>query len=208
MNLKDAIKEARNTKRNFKQTFDIIISLRNIDLKRPENRIKIDVNLPKGTGKPVKSAIVADVLLPYAKDIENLIVISKDDLERINKKQIKKIASEVSFFVAEAPLMPLVGKQFGQVLAPRGMMPKPLPPTLKDLKAPIEKFSKDIKINVKTSPVVQAPLGTEEMSDDDIHSNAKAVIGAVSAALPRGRDQIKSMLVKTSMGKPVKVSEW
>lgn len=208
MNLKDAIKEARNTKRNFKQTFDLIISLRNIDLKRPENRIKLDVNLPKGTGKPVKSAIVADILLPYAKEIDNAIIISKDDLEKINKKQIKKIASEVGFFVAEAPLMPLVGKHFGQVLAPKGMMPKPLPPTLKDLKVPIERFSKDIKVNVKTSPVVQAPLGTEEMSDDDIHANAKAIITAVSAALPRGRDQIKSMMVKTSMGKPIKVSEW
>lgn len=208
MDLKEAIKGARNSKRNFKQTFDIIISLKNIDLKRPENRIKLDVGLPKGTGKPVKSALIVDALLPLTKELENSVVITKDDLEKLNKKQVKKIASDVSFFIAEAPLMPLVGKYFGQVLAPKGMMPKPLPPTIKDLKAPIEKFSKDVKINVKTSPVVQAPIGTEEMSDDDIYTNAKAVINAVSAALPRGRDQIRAMMVKTSMGKPVKVSAW
>jgi len=208
MDLKEAIKGARNSKRNFKQTFDIIISLKNIDLKRPENRIKLDVSLPKGTGKPVKSALIVDALLPLTKELENVIVITKDDLEKLNKKQVKKIASDVSFFIAEAPLMPLVGKQLGQVLAPKGMMPKPLPPTLKDLKTPIEKFSRDVKVNVKTSPVVQAPIGTEDMSDDDVYANAKAIISAVSTALPRGRDQMRSMMIKTSMGKPVKVSSW
>jgi len=208
MNLKDAIKEARNTKRNFKQTFDIIINLKNIDLKKPENRIKADIHLPKGLGKPVKCALIVDALAPAAKNLKDVTVIKKDDIEKLDKKQIKKIASDVRFFIAEAPLMPLVGKHMGQVLAPKGMMPKPIPPTLKDLGGPITRFSNDVSIDVKTSPTVQAPLGTEEMSDEDITANAKAVINAVSGALPRGKEQIKSMLIKTSMGKPVKVSEW
>ncbi len=208
MNLKDAIKEARNTKRNFKQTFDLIMILKNLDLKKPENRIKTEVNLPKGIGKPAKIAIIADALIPHTKDLENVIIIKKDDLPKMNKKQVKKVASEVKAFVAEAPLMPLVGKHLGQVLAPRNMMPKPIPPTLTNLKPLLQRLSADVKINVKTTPTVQAPLGIEEMSDEDIEANAKAVINAVSGALPRKKEQIKEILIKTTMGKPIKVSEW
>ena len=91
MDLLDAIKESRNKKANFKQTFDIIINLRNVDLKRPENRIKLDVNLPKGLGKPIKSVIIADILLPYTKDLENVIVIKRGDLENYDKKKTKHL---------------------------------------------------------------------------------------------------------------------
>lgn len=208
MNLKDAIKESRNSERKFKQTFDIIINLKNIDLKRPENRIKTDILLPKGLGKPVKTGLILDALASQAKDLENVIIITREELPNLDKKKVKKIAGEVKFFMAEASLMPLVGKHMGQVLAPKGMMPKPIPPTLKDLKDPVSRFSNTVSINLKTTPTVQAPLGIENMSDEDIASNAKAIINAISAALPRGKEQIKSMLIKTSMGKPVKVSEW
>ncbi|MBU3904723.1 MAG: 50S ribosomal protein L1 [Nanoarchaeota archaeon] len=208
MNLKEAIKEARNTERKFKQTFDIIINLKNIDLKRPENRIKTDVNLPKGLGKPSKIGLIVDALASETVGLENVIVIKRDELIKLDKKKIKKLCSEVKMFLAEAPLMPLVGKHMGQVLAPKGMMPKPIPTTLKDLKGPIAKFTNDVKINVTKSPTAQAPLGTVDMSDEDIEINAKAVINAVSAALPRGKEQIKSLLIKTTMGKPVRVSKW
>ena len=208
MNLLNAIKESRNTERKFKQTFDIIINLKNLDLKKPENRIKLDINLPKGTGKEVKVGLIVDALASKTTGLENVVVINRDKLEKLNKKDVKKLASEVKFFIAEAPLMPLVGKHMGQVLAPKGMMPKPIPPTLKDLKGPIEKFTNDVKINVTKSPTAQARLGTVEMSDEDIETNARAIINAVSNALPRGKEQIKSMIIKTTMGKPVKVSEW
>ncbi len=208
MNLKEAIKESRNTERKFKQTFDIIINLKNLDLKRPENRIKTDVNLPKGLGKPVKIGLIVDQLASLTTGLENVIIIKRDGIEKLDKKKIKKIASEVKMFLAEAPLMPLVGKTMGQVLAPKGMMPQPIPPTLKDLKAPIEKFSNNVKINVSKSPTAQAPIGTVEMSDEDIEANARAVINVVSNALPRSKEQIKTLLIKTTMGKPIRVSEW
>ncbi len=208
MNLNEAIKQARNTQRNFKQTFDLIINLKNVDLKKPDNRIKADINLPKGIGKVKKAAIIADVLIPHAKNLDNVILIKREDLEKMNKKLAKKISSDVDFFIAEAPLMPLVGKSMGQVLAPKNMMPKPVPPTLTNLKPLLERFSNDVHVQLKTSPVIQVPLGIDTMSDEDIETNAKAVITAVTAALPRGKDQIRSMLVKVTMGKPIKVSEW
>lgn len=208
MNLKDAVKESRNTERNFKQTFDLIINLKNVDLKKPENRIKTTVSLPKNLGKTAIICIIADALIPHTKDLENVIIIKKDELDRLNKQKVKRIASTAKAFIAEAPLMPLVGKHLGQVLAPRNKMPKPIPSTLTNLKPLINKLSNEIDIALKTSPVVQCPLGVEAMSDEDIAANAEAVISAVTTALPRGKQQIRSVLIKTTMGKPIKVSEW
>ncbi len=207
MSVLEAIKKARESpRRNFKQTFDLVINLKNIDLKKPENRIKTEVTLPQSIGKPFKIGIIADSLIPQARKIENIILIEKDELERLgkNKKATKKLANQCKYFIAEAPLMPLVGKNLGQVLAVRNKMPKPIPPTIPNLKAVVEKSQNIIRIALKNSPVIQCLVGTEDLEDEKIAENIEAVINSVSSSLPRGKEQIKNCYIKLTMGKPVK----
>jgi large subunit ribosomal protein L1 len=203
----DAIKKARDTKkRNFKQAFDLAINLKNIDLKKPENKIKTELKLPNIVAKEVKIGVIADILLPQTRDLENIIVIRKDQIESYgkNKKAIKKIAEECSSFIAEAPLMPTVGKFLGQILATRNLMPTPIPPTA-DLKAVIEQRKNIIKIQLRDSPTIHLAIGTEEMEDEKIAENIDVVLKAVMASLPKGREQIKNFVIKLTMGKPIKV---
>ncbi len=203
----EAIKKARESeKRNFKQSFDLSINLKNIDLKKPENKIKTEIVLPNGLGKHVKIGFIADTLLPQVKDLENVIVIRRDQLEFYgkNKKETKRLARECHAFISEAPLMPLVGKNLGQVLAVRNKMPKPVPPTA-NVKPLIETASNTIKLFVKDSPVLHCIVGNEAMHDEKIAENIDVVIKAVLVALPKGKEQIKNAYVKLTMGKPVKV---
>ena len=132
-----AVKKARETdKRNFKQGFDLAINLKNIDLKKPENRVKTELSLPNDTGRITKVGVIVDSLAPQAAGLENVIVIKKSDLEKFgkDKKAARKVAKQCSYFIAEAPLMPLVGKNLGPILAPRNLMPAPIPPSA-DLKS-------------------------------------------------------------------------
>jgi len=201
-----SVKDAKNTKRNFKQTFDLIINLKNIDMKKPENRVKTEIYLPHGRGKPVKIGFIADILIPEVRNLENIELIKKDQLEVLgkNKKLAKNLAKSCSSFVAEAPLMPLVGKNLGPILAPRNKMPEPVPSTA-DPKPIVERLSKTIRINTKDSPVIQCPVGTEDMDEKQIQENIDAVKKAIESALPRGKEQIKNYYLKTTMGKPVKL---
>lgn len=202
----EAIKNARESKkRNFKQTFDLAINLRNIDLKKPENRIKTDIILPNGFGKDLKIGVIADTLIPQTKDLNNIILIKKDQIEdlRKNKKEAKKIANTCRFFIAEAPLMPLVGKNLGPILAPRNKMPLPVPPTV-SLKPVIKRVSKTLRIVLKDSPAIHCPVGTEDMDDQKVAENIDAIIKGVINALPKGREQIKNFNLKLTMGKVVK----
>jgi len=145
-------------------------------------------------------------LATRAKAGEADLVLARDDLDRLgkDKKATRKLVSEYDFFIAEAPLMPLVGKTIGPVLGPRGKMPTPVPPN-----APIDQIIKShrklVRVRVRDQPVVQCRIGTEKMPDDKIAENAQAVFSRIEAKLERGSKSIGQVLVKTTMGEPVKI---
>ena len=204
--LLEAIKSARESKkRNFKQSFDLAINLKNIDLKKPENRVKAEVNLPHGSGKENKIALIVDSLAPQAKDLENVVIVKREDLEKMgkDKKSIRNIAKQCSYFIAEAPLMPMVGRFLGPILAPRNLMPTPVPPTA-DIKSIVKSRRNVVKIQLKTSPAIHLSVGTEEMDDNKVAENINAIIKGVIPLLPKNREQVKNYVIKLTMGKPIK----
>lgn len=205
----EAVKKAKDESkpRNFTQSVDVVINIKDLDVKKPENRIDEEVFLPKGRGKEVKIAFIADgELAVQAKNAGADLVITKSELEEMgkNRKDAKKIANQYNFFVAQADLMPLVGRFLGPVLGPRKKMPKPVPASAKP--DPIlERLKSTVKIRIKDQPVIQAMVGSHEMDDEMIAENIEAVLGILDRNLEKGRNQIKSMYVKTSMGPVVKV---
>lgn len=204
-----AIKSARESsaKRNFRQSFDMAINFRSIDTKKPEGKIKAEVRLPNPPAG-IKIGIFADTSIPQVRKLgDKVILISKDQLEGLakNKKAAKTLAKQVNGFLAEAPLMPQVAKALGPVLAVRGKMPRPVPPTLPDLGPIVDNAAATVRIAVKDSPVVHMRIGTEDMKDEQIAANVEAVLKVVLAALPKGKEQIKDAIIKLTMGKPIKM---
>jgi large subunit ribosomal protein L1 len=205
----ESIKKARETapKRNFKQTFDLAVNLKHMDLKKPENKIKTEVALPEGTGRKLKVGVIVDNLVPKAQKLgETVVLIRRDELDGLgrNKRAAKKMIGGCVSFLAEAPLMPAIGKALGPILAPRGLMPKPVPPNVPDLKPLVDRAATTVRLAIKDSPVLHCAVGTEEMTDEKIADNISAVLKAVEAALPKGKEQMKGAMVKLTMGKPVK----
>ena len=96
------------------------------------------------------------------------------------------MANHYNFFVAQADLMPLVGRFLGPVLGPRKKMPKPVPATVKP--DPImERLKNTIKIRIKDQPVIQALVGSQEMDDEQIADNIEAVLGILDRKLEKGQ---------------------
>ncbi len=198
---------AKTEKRKFNQSIELAVRLREIDFKKTESRISENLELPTPTSKNVKVAVVAGGdLATRARAAGADLIIGKEDLDKIGKekKQARKIAQNYDFFVAEAPLMPLVGKTLGQILGPRGKMPTPIPPT-----APIDDIIKrnrrNVRLKMKDQAVVQCKVGTEDMPDDALVQNIQTVISRLEAKLEKGPKNIKSIAIKASMGPPVKI---
>jgi large subunit ribosomal protein L1 len=102
--------------------------------------------------------------------------------------------------------MPVVGKSLGQLLGPRGKMPTPVP-----FNAPIdsflERFKHSIRVRVKNSLSLSCKFGDVTMDDNDLASNAMAIINAIEKKLPNGDKNFKKFMIKTTMGKAIKLEQ-
>ncbi len=204
--VKKAIELAKERNRKFRESVDLAINLKDVDLKNPKNRIEEEIILPHGRGKQVKVGVFATGELAFkSKDVADVVITPEeiDDLAE-NKRKAKKLANDIDFFIAEAPLMPVIGKKLGVVLGPRGKMPRPVPPNI-DPKGIVETLRKTVKVRSKDRPTFHAHVGTVDMDPEQIADNIEAVLKRVESKLERGRMNIKSAYVKTTMGPAVRL---
>jgi len=205
-----ALAEARSKteKRKFNQSIELAVKLREIDLKKPESRINESLELPTPADKEVKVAVIAGGdLATRARAGGADIVIGREDLDKLGreKKEARKLAQKYDFFIAEAPLMPQVGKTLGQMLGPRGKMPTPVPPTA-PIDEVIKRHRRNIRLRMKDQQVIQCKVGTEDMADDALIQNIQTVLSRLEARLEKGPKNISSIAIKATMGPLVKIS--
>jgi large subunit ribosomal protein L1 len=192
-------------KRKFTQSVELIINTRNIDFSKSENRVSIDVLLPKGKGgKELKAAVIAEEAIgDQAKKAGAELIIHPSELPAYAEPARLKDLTKNYFLLAQPNLMGQVAKVLGQYLGKKGKLPMPI---VGDVRALMERSRKSVRIATKGKylPVLQAFIGTESMSPDDLAENAEAVYEAVKNKIG-GDGNIKSVYVKLTMGKPVRV---
>ena len=205
----EALKELREKtpKRNFNQSIELIVNLRDVDVSKPENRIHETIELPHKIGKNISVCVFAsgDAAL-RARRAGADMVLEREEIESLmgDKKRQRQIANKIDFFIAAAPLMPTVGKVFGAILGPRGKMPTPIPPTA-DIEREIERHRRLVIVRTRGQPVLSCRVGTEDMSDEEIADNIETVLRRIEGKLKRGIKNIASIYIKASMGPPVKI---
>ena len=199
-------------KRNFTQTYDLIVNLKDLDLKKPEQSVNLYVALHYPKGKKSKiCALVGPELLPQAKETFDL-AISVDDFPKYQEKKIaKKLARDYYFFIAQATIMPQVATAFGRVFGPKGKMPNPkagavVPPNA-NLKPLYEKFQKTVRLQTKNDPIIQTVVGNEQMKDEEVAYNVLTIHDSLIHNLPGGENNIKSVFLKLTMGKAVQIGK-
>ncbi len=211
MELNDALKQVRNKKRGFSQAIDVIINLKDIDLKKPEHQIDFFLQLPIDPKKKIKvAALVDQELAEEAKKVCDAVVLQEDFAAFTkNKKQVKKFANEHGFILGQANIMPKIASSFGRVLGPRGKMPNPkagaIVPPKGALQPVYNRLQKTIRVQAKGVAVLQCRIGSEAMNDEELQKNFSAIYDQLLHTLPNGEANIRSLYLKTTMGKPVKV---
>jgi large subunit ribosomal protein L1 len=195
------------SKRKFSQSIDLVVKLREVDLKKPENRINETIALPNPPETPLKVCVIASGDLgTRAKAAGADMIVDRGQIDALSKdkKGARKLAQDYDFFIAEAPLMPLVGRALGSFLGPRGKMPTPVPPNAA-IDQIVSSHRKMVRVRMREQPVLQCRVGTEGMSDDKLAENIQAVVSRIEQKLERGFKNIAEILLKGTMSKPVKV---
>jgi large subunit ribosomal protein L1 len=202
MELTQALAELRKLeKRKFDQTIDLLINLKGIDMKR--DNLNIVVTVPH----TIREKRVCGFLTKKSTLVPT--ITEADFINYKDKKAMKRLVNNYDYFIAAAPLMPKVAAVFGKVLGPQGKMPSPqLGVLMQDndanIQATLDKISKAIKVRMK-EPSLKVAVAKESMSDKDIIENVQAVYAAVANALPNKKESVRSVLIKFSMSKPIRV---
>ncbi len=191
-------------KRKFSQSIDLGINFKDVDFKKPESRVNVDVTLPHQP-RETKVAIFADPqTATEAKKVADLVLLNEDIVAYAADKKKQKELLNYSF-LAVPSLMAVVGKQLGQFLGARGRLPKPIPPNANlGALVGVTRRSVNLKNKGKYLPVLHCVVGREGMSEEDVTENVLAVIDAVTKKVPASN--ISNIYVKLTMGPAMKIA--
>ncbi|MFB6112378.1 MAG: 50S ribosomal protein L1 [Halobacteriaceae archaeon] len=206
--IEDSVAEALEAAppRNFRETVDLAINLRDIDLDDPSNRIDESIVLPAGTGQETEIVVFAEGETAVRADEVADEVLSGDDLEDLGDDDdaAKELAEATDFFVAEANMMQDIGRYLGTVLGPRGKMPTPLQPD-DDVVEVVERMKNTVQIRSRDRRTFHTRVGAEDMAAEEIAENIDVIMRRIHADLEKGPLNVDTVYVKTTMGPSVEV---
>ena len=207
MNKEEIISALENLKkekeRKFDQSVDLIINLREFDLKK--NTINLFVTLPN----PLKNKKICAFLENPSSLFDH--VITKAEFPKWKtKSEIKKLIKQYDFFAAQASVMPAIATTFGRYLGPAGKMPSPqlgilaqaTESAIKELK---EKVQNMVRVRAK-EPSIKLSIGKQSMKNEEIAENILKIYDNLINVLPNKKENIKSVLIKLTMSKSVKLA--
>ncbi|MCX6801905.1 MAG: hypothetical protein NT067_02215 [Candidatus Diapherotrites archaeon] len=201
--------DANSPKRNFAQSVELVITFKDLDLKKPANLFDLKVDMPYSTGRGEGKALLFASSKPFSDSVKTLFsrVIFEDEIAKMKKKEIAELLG-FDVLLAEGPVMIAVGKYLGQDLAPKGKMPRPIPANPELVKTELEKMKAGVRVTNKKGkgvPMVQVLVGKENMKPEELAENIAKVYGEVEKALPKQRHNIKAVRVKKTMSPVVKI---
>jgi large subunit ribosomal protein L1 len=207
--IEQQINQARSadyTKRNFQQSFELIMKLKDVDVKKTDLNINEVVFLPNKLSELAKVCVFAsgdNAVRAQRAGADRVIENAELDRLASEKRAAKKLAREYQFFLADTSLMPKIGRVLGPYLGPKGRMPTPVPPNA-PLEAMLTRYRTAVRIKSRGSLSVAGKVGDESLNDSQVADNTIAVISQVERKLPNGEKNIQSLTVKKTMGKLVK----
>ena len=198
---KDQSKESK-----FTQSVDVMITLKEVDPKKTDLNINEIVYLPHPTSRQARLCFIGSGdLAVRAKNAKANLVMDPSQLDNYggSKRDAKKLARSYDFFLADTALMPRIGKVLGQALGPKGKIPTPVPPN-SPIEAMINRMHSAVRVRSRGSLGMMAKVGDTKLTEPELADNIVAVVNAISKKLPNGDRNIRTIMVKTTMGKPAK----
>ncbi len=190
--------------RNFTETVDLAINLRDLDLNEPSNRVDESVVLPAGTGQETRIVVIAEGETAVRAEEVADDVLSGDDVADLEDDEAKDMADETDFFIAEEAMMQDIARHLGTILGPRGKMPDPLSPD-DDVVETVNRLKNTVQLRSGDRRTFHTLVGAEDMDAEEIANNIDVILRRLHADLEKGPQNIDGVYVKTTMGPSVEV---
>ena len=187
----------------FLETIEAHITL-NIDPKYSNQQLRTNVELPNGTGKKIKIAVLTETeKFEEIKKYEVDIIGSEDLLEEIRKGNIN-----FDILITSRQFMPKL-TPLGKILGPRGLMPSPKFGTVTEN---FEQTIKDVKkgkieYRADKTGIVHLGVGKINFSEYQIKENILALYNSIEKNKPQGvkGKYFKSFTICLTMSPAIKI---
>ena len=197
-------KEGLGKKRNFVETIELQIGLKNYDVQR-DKRFSGTIKLPHVPRPRMALCILADAMdVDRAKQLdEELAFMTVEDLKKLNKnkKLVKKLAQKYDAFIASEALIKQIPRLLGPGLSKAGKFPTPVSHS-EDLARKVTEVRSTIKFQLKKVLCLGVAIGNVNMEEDQIMQNTMLSINFLISLLKKQWQNVGSLHIKTTMGKP------
>ena len=181
----------KNCTTKFDESIDLSFQINNKQ-KKSEVNIRTAVNLPCGTGKDVKVAVVCEEdKLKIAKDAGAEVVGSDDLIEKIKSGEtnFEKLICTPSMMVKLSKL--------GKILGPKGLMPNPKLGTVSENISEAVKNAKSGQVEIRNDKDgnIGVSIGKKSFTDEDLIKNFQSILDTLDKE--KGNNNIKGNLIKS-----------
>lgn len=192
-------------KRNFTETVELQIGLKDYDPKK-DKRFSGSMKLPNVCKDSFKICIIGDVAHIDEATLIGLDTMSMDDLKKFNKdkKLIKRWAKKYDLLLATDTLSRKIPRTCGPTLNKIGMFPKVITHS-ETLEDKIKEIKTSVKFQLKKVLCLAVAIGNVNQTEEQLRVNITMAINFLISLLKKGWNNVKSLTIKTTMGKPCRL---
>lgn len=189
-------------KRNFVETVELQIGLKNYDPQR-DKRFSGTIKLPNIPRPRMSVCLLGDARdCDRAKEIE-MPFRAAEDLRKLNKnkKLVKKLAASYDAFIASETMIKQIPRLLGPGMHKAGKFPTPVSHN-DDLNVRADEIRATIKFQLKKVLCLAVAVGNVAMTEDELLGNIMLAVNFLVSLLKKRWQNVKSLYIKSTMGKP------
>ena len=189
----------------FDETVEVHVRL-GVDSRHADQQVRGAVVLPNGTGKKVRTLVIAKGdAAKAAEEAGSDFVGAEDAIERIQKENWL----DYDLIITTPDMMGLVGR-LGKILGPKGLMPTPKAGTVTPdvVKAVTEAKAGKIEYRLDKSNIIHCSIGKVSFGEEKLKENFETLMAAIVKAKPAATkgQYVKSCAIATTMGPGIKLN--
>ena len=192
-------------KRKFVETMDLQVMLRDYDPNK-DKRFNSSHALAHPCRSNMKVCLIGTVNhVDQAKEI-GLDFKSLDDLKKFNKeaKEIKKWARRYDILLVSESIAKNVTRTVGRYITSIGKIPVQISDN-EMVKDKLDELKNTIRFRVKKYAWLAQGVGIDTLDQEQIKENVTKALNFLVSLLPKGWHNLKTVHLKTTMGKPVRL---
>lgn len=191
--------------RKFKESIDLQVNLKHYDVNK-DKRFSGSLKLPNVCRPRMKVCIICDLVHEDLAKKQNLTTTNMDELKKLNKnkKLVKKLCAQYDAFLASESIIKTLPRVVGPHMNRAGKFPTSVG-AAEDLTAKVTELQATIKFQLKKVLCLGTCVGHAEMTEEQIRQNTVTAINFLVSLLKKNWQNMKSVYIKTTMGKPQRV---